>query len=183
MNLGFDLDGVLHPWHEGVWKLLKGRGYIDSSFEQFWSNWTEWKENNRILFMNMVNDPLMYSTQAPYYGADKMLQELKDRGHKIWYITQRPSHLDFTTKAWAKRWKLPNYENLIRVETSKKKAVIEKEIDLFVEDAIRHAEELNGFTKVILVKRPYNVEVHDKFDTVDSVLEVTKYINGRSNND
>jgi len=179
MNIGFDLDGVLHPWHEGVWKRLKREGHITTSFEQFWSNWIEWKENNKILFMNMVNDPLMYSSQAPYYGADKMLHELKDVGHIIWYVTQRPSHLDYTTKHWVKRWRLPYPENLIRVEKSKKIVVVAKEIDLFVEDAARHAEELDGFTKVILVKRPYNKEVQENFDTVNSVLEIKKYINGK----
>ena len=129
--------------------------------------------------MNMVNDHLMYSSQAPYFGVRSFLKSLKIQGHMIWYVTQRPDHLDYTTRAWVRHWRLPFEENLVRVDTSKRKVVIEKEIDLFVDDAARHAIDLDKFTKVILVKRPYNKDIQKNFDTVDSVLEIGKYINGK----
>ena len=180
MNLGFDLDGVLHPWHEGVWKRLTHEGYITSTFDEYWDRgWLDMKENQNILFMNMVNDPLMYSSQAPYYGTIELLNSLKEDGHKLWYITQRPPHLEYTTKAWVRHWKFPFQDNLVRVDTSKRMVIIEKEIDLFVDDAVRHVEDLKNYTKVLLVKRPYNKEVQENFDTISSVLEIGKYINGK----
>jgi len=180
MNLGFDIDGVLYPWHEKVWRDMIFREHISSSFDKFWDKeWLEMKENNRTLFMNYVNDPLMYSSSPPYYTVDYLLDVWKKDGHKIWYITQRPDHLDYVTKAWIKRWRFPYQENLIRVKESKRRAIVENEIDLFVEDAIRHAEDLDGFTKVILVKRPYNKEIQNKFTTVNNITEVPQYINGK----
>jgi uncharacterized HAD superfamily protein len=137
------------------------------------------KENRKTLFMNYVNDPLMYSSNPPYYTTEFLLDIWKKKGYKIWYITQRPEHLNYVTEAWIKRWKFPFPENLIRVETSKKLPVIENEIELFVEDAVRHAEELDGFTKVILVKRPYNKEIQDKFTTINNITELPKYLNGK----
>ena len=178
MNLGFDLDGVLHPWHEGVWKRLKHEGYIDTTFNVYWDKeWIDMRDNKPTLFMNMVNDPLMYSSQAPYYGVRSFLKFLKIQGHNIWYITQRPFHLDYVTRAWVRHWKLAYPENVVRVEGSKRRTIIEKEIDLFVDDMPKHAEDLDDFTKVILVKRPYNVDVQKNFDTVDSVLQIGEYIN------
>jgi uncharacterized HAD superfamily protein len=180
MNLGFDLDGVLYPWHEKVWKELTNMEKITSSFEVYWSEeWKDMRENQNTLFMNMVNNPLMYSSQAPYFGVRSFLKSLEIEGHDIWYITQRPRHLDFTTRAWVKHWRLAYPENVIRVETSKRRAVIEKEIDLFVDDSIRHAEDLKDYTRVVLRKRPWNTEIQENFDTVDSVLQVGRYINGK----
>ena len=180
MNLGFDLDGVLYPWHEKVHREMLHRGETTESFDKFWQEgWLRMKEENRVLYMNYVNDPLMYSSSAPYYTVEDLLNSWKNQGHKIWYITQRPLHLKFVTESWVKRWKFPYPENLIRVEESKKLPVIENEIDLFVEDAIRHAEELKNYTKVILIKRPYNKEIQKEFITISNVTELPQYINGK----
>jgi uncharacterized HAD superfamily protein len=178
MNLGFDLDGVLYPWHENVWKTLRELGIVESSFEVYWDKeWIDMRENQNTLFMNFVNEPTMYSALAPYYGVKELLDKFKEDGHTIWYITQRPEHIDFITRRWVKRWRLPFSDNVIRVETSKKIPVVEKEIDLFVDDAIRHAEELSNYTKVILVRKPWNKEIQEKFEGVDTVLHIGEYIN------
>lgn len=180
MNLGFDLDGVLYPWHEKVWSELNISGLIESTFNEFWDKeWLIMREEKSILFMNFVNDPLMYSCMSPYYGARSLLKTLKESGHTIWYVTQRSKHLDFTTRQWVRHWKLPFEDNVVRVEGSKRLTIIEKEIDFFVDDAIRHAQDLKDFTKVILINRPYNKEIQKDFDSVDSVLQVGKYINGK----
>lgn len=177
MNIGFDIDGVLYPWHEKVHRDMVSKGHITNTFDKFWDKcWLEMKDTNETLFMNYVNDPLMYSTSPPYFGTEELLYKLKRQGHLIWYITQRPKHLDFVTKSWVRRWRLPYEENLIRVDTSKKLPVIENNIDLFIEDAIRHAEELDGFTKVILVKRPYNKDIQDDFTTINNLTELPEYI-------
>ena len=180
MNIGLDLDGVLHPWHEGVWRRLTNEGYIDTSFDVYWDQgWLEMREEQPILFMNMVNDPLMYSSQAPYFGVRSFLKSLKNDGHTIWYITQRPEHLEFTTECWVRHWRLPFEENLIRVDTSKKRIIIEKEIDLFVDDSERHVVAVKDFTNVILIEKPWNKEVQKDYNSVASVLQIGKYINGK----
>lgn len=180
MNLGFDLDGVLYPWHERVWRDMVQRKHISSSFTEFWDEeWLVMKDERRTLFMNYVNDPLMYSSSPPYYEVDSLLKGWSKDGHKIWYVTQRADHLDYTTKSWIKRWKFPSPENLIRVAESKKLPIVTNEIDLFVEDAKRHAEELDGFTKVILVKRPYNKDIQDDFTTINNLTELPQYIKGK----
>ncbi len=179
MNIGLDLDGVLHPWNEGVWKRLTHEGFITSSFDEYWDKeWKVMRDEKPTLFMNMVNDPLMYSSQAPYFGVRSFLTTLKNAGHKIWYVTQRPVHLKYTTESWLRHWRFPFQKNLIVTENSKKMAVITNEIDLFVDDAARHVIELDNFTKVILVRKPWNKDVQKNFDTVNSVLEIGKYING-----
>lgn len=181
MNLGFDLDGVLYPWHEKVWSILTNDEIISSSFDEYWDKeWIVMREEKPTLFMNFVNDPLMYSCMSPYSGVRSFLLDLKHKGHKIWYVTQRSKHLDFTTRAWVRHSQLPFEDNVIRVEGSKRRTIIEKEIDLFVDDATRHAEDLKDFTKVILVRRPYNKEIQKNFDSVNSVLQVGRYINGNS---
>ena len=77
MNIGFDIDGVLHPWHEGVWEKLTQYGYINSSFDIFWDKeWEVMRKEKPILFMNMVNDSLMYSSKAPYFGVESLLKNL-----------------------------------------------------------------------------------------------------------
>ena len=177
MNIGLDLDGVLHPWHEGVWKKLRAEGFINSSFEVFWSEeWEDMRDNKNTLFMNMVNDPLMYSSQAPYFGVRSFLKFLNLQGHNLFYVSQRPSHLEFTTKQWIRHWKLSQEDNVFVVKTSKRDVVIEKEIELFVDDASRHVQELQNYCKVVLVRRPYNVDVQENFDCIDSILQLGEYI-------
>ncbi len=121
----------------------------------------------------------MYSSKAPYYGVESFLNKLASDGHTLWYISQRPSHLDFTTRMWVKQWKFPFQENLIITDNSKRMAVIDNEIELFVDDAPRHILELCEYTKVILIERPYNKSIQNEFDSVDSVLKVEQFINGK----
>ena len=180
MNIGLDIDGVLYPWHEGVWQKLKTEGYIDSNFDTFWNKeWIDMRDNRSTLFMNLVNDPMMYSSHAPYYGTRELLKTFDEAGHKLFYVSQRPRHLEFTTKAWVTHEKLPQEDNVFVVETSKRDAVIVNQIDLFVDDAPRHVEELQEFCKVVLVRRPYNRDIQENFECIDSILQLGEYINGK----
>lgn len=172
MILGFDLDGVLYPWHRSALVELQVYNNINDSYEEFWGgNYKKfpekfWKEFTKIehLYGNMNINPEALETL--YYFSEK---------YTIYYITNRPREVRFATWSWMRRNKLPQQENLIFTE-DKLPFLVEHNIDLFVEDRIDNAVKLKDVTNLILFRQPHNREIWDQFTCINSIKELKEII-------
>lgn len=110
MRIGFDLDGVIYPFHPII------RDYIgvpiDSPLIQwdFWNDWTppmtteEWKEH----FHRGVAEKHVFYKGYPLPGSMFGLARLKSLGHSIHIVTDRPFDGAYEfTDAWLRRESVP----------------------------------------------------------------------------
>jgi hypothetical protein len=60
MSFGWDIDGVLYPWHDYAYEQAK-LSLGDITFDEFWHPTDGWVVNNEgsTLMMNIVNNPLL----------------------------------------------------------------------------------------------------------------------------
>lgn len=170
MNVGFDLDGVLYPWHDAVYGWCINNDLTKVDYDSFWSDW--WWNKNTMFQMNIVNDPTLYETFMP---TEQHMQFIKDiaKKHTIFYVTGRPIELDRVTRRFMEKCGYPFTDNII---FSKDKAmeVVRNRIDVFVEDFYQNAAEIAKHCKSFLVNAPYNR--HNKGNTgvtrIDSIYEL-----------
>jgi len=171
MNLGFDIDGVLYPFHEVAYNYCHRDLGMKLTYDEFWYNIINDKFS-KVFVDNLVNDPKHYNK---FLIDPKILDLLNalSMEHTIYYVTARPKELNFTTRTWFERNKLPQLENLFITNNGDKvKYIVDHKIEVFVEDRDRNALELKDYTKVILVKKLWNESIRDQFLCVDSVLEL-----------
>lgn len=172
MNIAFDLDGVLYPWHESIMTHLKAFKNLDVSFSAFWKNPHDFVSKEHLDYLLSINS--IYFDSYPYAGSQEVLNKLAEE-HSIFYITSRPSDCFHATKRYLSRHGFPQVENLI---LSDKKAHFCRllEIDYFFEDREEYVIMLQNLCKVILIRKPWNEHLWDEFITIGSVLESAKII-------
>jgi uncharacterized HAD superfamily protein len=177
LRLGFDVDGVLYPWHEIIYNYMKYEHKMKKSYSEFWkevttskiTDWNNgmekfWLENNLFLVQRDIRPDILDTLNY--------LTEVFD----IYYVTSRIKTNWSATKYWFKRNKLPQIDNLYMVEGEKLPTILSNEIDFFVEDRIKHVLELKNHTEVILVRQPWNEEIWDEIPTIDSVTQVPELL-------
>ena len=180
MKIGFDLDGVLYPWHTIVYEHLKETKFIDGvSFQDFWGKY--YKELlSEDEMMKVVNTTSLYikrNIEAPI--LDMLNRLTKD--HTLYYITSRPEHVWKSTKRWADRNNLPDTENLIcMLGNGKDKYIIDNKIDIYVDDRLDIIKIVSPHTDAILVRQPYNDHGYQEYNYVQNVLEVEDYVRSKS---
>lgn len=161
MNIGFDLDGVLYPWHEAVTQYLEiYKKNLNVSYKDLWSDPYKYLSEEEWDYLASI--PTVYETHVPQQKALDLLNKLDKEGHSIFYITHRwSSDVMRVTERYLSKYNFPQRNNLISTK-DKGQAVRSHEIDLFVEDKPETLEELSGLCKVIgishlwnEVKRPY----------------------------
>jgi uncharacterized HAD superfamily protein len=175
MRIGFDVDGVIYDWHMSVYDY--GVRYLDvkDTFEDYWNDLISGKYNS-IYINNLIKNPILVTNRDINPKILDMLNALS-REHTIYYVTARPDELNFATKQWFKRNKLPQQENLyITNNGDKVKYIVDHKIDVFVEDREKNAIELKDYTKVILVKQLWNESIRDQFLCVNTVLELPEVL-------
>ena len=182
MILGFDIDGVLYPWHEEVWKYyLRGdREYI--SFIDFWKypgGWVAENEGSPIVEA-LVRADLPYISYKPPLADISIIDDIArlKQIDEIWYITSRPRQLQYDTAKWLKDFEFPFADNLIMADENggKVKVVSDKKCDLYVEDRPKYLELLPKVTSVVKMIRPYNTyTVFDAYP-IGNLYELHDYI-------
>ena len=156
MNIAFDLDGVLYPWHTAVYNHLKHtQKDFNLSFNELWtppfSYYTEeqWKYTASI--------PLLYGNMIPKKEILDMLNYLDKEGHTLYYVTFRPEDVQRVTIKYLDDYKFPQSSNLI-FEPDKGKAARMLEIDVFIEDKSSNLEKLVSLCRTIGIAHPWNAD-------------------------
>jgi uncharacterized HAD superfamily protein len=177
MKIGFDLDGVLYPWHIYFYEAVKRRDrrLQEMSYEDFWKNIKTLEEEYKGLFDRYVNIPKLYNMQKADKHIVKLLDELSPR-NTLYYITCRPANSRMFTKAWMQRSKIPQRDNLIFLEGNKAPTIASLGIRFYLEDRLEHYNDIKDITRVLLIKQPWNnygEGIEPSFDTtLDALVEL-----------
>ena len=160
MSFGFDIDGVLYPWHDYVFEASKP--YTGNMTpEEFWNPDGGWwvRQENTIFMQNMVNNPLLYYKEEISDSIVDALHKIQEiTGHDFCYITGRPSDVYLETAKLLARSGVPNHDMLFFTghRASKEHLVKERKCTYFVEDRPKHVLEVNEHSFVFLVDHLYN---------------------------
>jgi 5'(3')-deoxyribonucleotidase len=162
--IGIDLDGVLYPWHDIIYKEHKLSGKTDLSFYEFWKqSWDDYysDDSRKLYWDNICQIPIYYQRSLISPGDLDVLNFLAKKAD-IYYITARPKSLEFVTRSWLKENKLPYYGNVIFAE-DKLPHIILLGCDYFIDDKIDTIENIKDHTNAILFK----TRRHSKKDVKD----------------
>jgi uncharacterized HAD superfamily protein len=154
MNIAFDLDGVLYPWHRVIYN------YIRENYKDFSATYTELWSNPYSFFTPewwsyIASVPLMYQSAIPDKDIVDMLQKLDEEGHTIYYVTNREKELERVTRWFLETYNFPQAGNLI-ITKEKDHTVRTLEIDIFVEDKPTNLEMLSPLCKTLGIEHPWN---------------------------
>lgn len=173
-RLGFDLDGVLYPWQEIIYNYAVNNDGETRNFHDFWREATEdvfttgkgrfWLHNNLFYTQRDIKPSIL---DTLYY-----LDDIFD----LFYVTARVKTAWRVTRHWFERNKLPRMENLYFTEDEKLSLILLNEIDIFVEDRIKHILELRNHTRTIMVRQPHNEELWNEAETIDSVVQLPEVL-------
>ena len=178
--IGFDLDGVLYPWHREVWDYLSiAKPELTRGLDcfEFWSQ-IETKEIHfsAMFWENLVGMEDLYSTAIPKQDELDVLNHLAE-DYDFWYITHRPKSCQFVTINYLNKYNYPYSKNLIFASGSKRKYVESVACDYFVEDRAENIEDLEGSTITILLRQPHNQKLWGKSKRqIDSILDLPYFI-------
>jgi len=186
MIIGFDLDGVLYPWHEIVLEYCKKSGFIDRSvnlkklFNPFDSTNIFDNQFNSILRHNILHNPTLYDKAPIRKDYLRILNNLA-KLTRIIYVTFRP--FVEVTMHWMKYNKLPYYNDTFIVNggpSGKVNVVKENNCLLYIDDRVDVAKVLSPITKVLLLNRPWNEDWKEEGNVVRiySLDEIKNHLGG-----
>jgi|MudIll2142460700_1097286.scaffolds.fasta_scaffold03130_5 FMN phosphatase YigB (HAD superfamily) len=165
-RLGFDIDGVLYPWHQHIYDYLWMEGKVDVTYTYFWMNYLSFQH----LIKPLLEDKYFYQVGEPYKGAvETVWRYAKD--YSIAYITQRPKITEVITRRWLSLWEFPNTSSTL-VLNDKAEYIAYHNFDYYVEDRAEYIHKIYDYTQVIGVRQPWN---EDYF--LDSLTKKILWIN------
>jgi len=165
MNFGFDIDGVLYPWHALVWKWYVKNIGIKVSMVDFWKpDGLVAKSEGSPWVIEMVANAEHYTSQPVHAGVLRAVKYIANHyADNIYYITSRPIHVWNRTKDWLIANRLPFAENLIFAEeyefegiVGKVAAVIGTDCSYYVEDSPKYLEMIPYFATTFIMNSPEN---------------------------
>lgn len=159
LRIGLDIDGVVaDSFPVFIRELNKHYGKDITELKTY--NMTdiygvEWDEMSQFFHDNME---YLFSAPKPMPGAVEGINDLVESGHEIVYVTARaPGAEEILTCKWFDDNKIYRNETFFTGGLSKKFAVKENEIDIFVDDFMTNALEVASLgVPVLLMDSPYN---------------------------
>lgn len=172
-KIGFDLDGVLYPWHEIVYEYYKLNNKTKSDYDTFWT--VSVPNFNKLELDFLLNTEILYGSACIRKPVLSLLCTLS-KLYEIFYVTARTENLRLVTESWLRRNHLPSKKNLYMGNIAKKDVVEKLGIDYFVEDRLHIAEELSErCKKVFLIDKPWNKGT-DKFIRLYNIEDLYEYL-------
>ena len=115
-RIGFDIDGVLYPWHELIHEYFRYFHNTKQSYDDFWIEAEQSTDPDTETIMKSMALMLdVYEKRVVDGDIVKTLDKL-DKEYDIFYITNRPDDAKFVTRQWFSRSKLPAQDNIIFVD-------------------------------------------------------------------
>lgn len=175
-KLGFDLDGVLYPWHEIVLEelILAGGMPVGATVGSLFN----YPSGIFHTFSPEVQDSILKNTRhyiRPFLreGAYEVLDTLR-WDWDIFYITSRPHEAESPTKAWIRAMGLPYRDHVYVVNGGKRDMAELLGLDVFIDDRASHVDELHDICAVVLLTRPwnknYNKNEHVRIDQLHELI-------------
>jgi len=178
---GFDIDGVLYPWHELAYEWAIDALDEDISFDDFWKKDGYFFQNEGSIFIhNIVRNPTLYNKRSmPQYLVNAAWKISDIFQGKVCYITSRPTDVKAYTLSWMRQNKLPNPES-VYFSRGEPKDILVKELGVthFVEDHSKYIKQLEPIlTQLFVVDGTFNE--HVKLTTairVDDISDIPALI-------
>jgi len=167
--IGFDLDGVLYPFHEAFYRELVAHCGLKESYWDFWTkSYLGWDKDGR--FTNLTRLPHLFTSGVIMPSNLRTLWKLS-KMYDIIYITRRMPEINYWTGYWLKKNDVPFYENYL--QTNDKLATVgEQKCAYYVEDRGVEATALSKITDVFLLKQPWNLNDRNGYTCIDNLQEL-----------
>lgn len=171
MKMGFDLDGVLYPWHYSIVRFFREFKGYEGTERAFWKYFTSLDKEEQDYYVLL---PHLYTNTSPNLDAMQYLPKIAEVG-EIYYITARDESLKSATLKFFDMYDLPFKENLI-FSHDKANYVRWLGLDYFFDDLSKYLEAMKGITKAYLFVAPHNYEYRDSYSCVGSFKEIYEII-------
>ena len=176
---GIDLDGVCFDFMGAFIEWLNGTLPVNLDKKEitsyYWHETTDVsKEDFDREFDNFGIEGHGYRNLELLDGALEGLKRIHEAGHKIVYITSRPTYTEQDTIDCLGEHEFPQRENLYFSQGSKAPLVKELNVDVFIDDSPSTVTDLSVNTRATIYCRSYKFNEHldDTFFTrVDSWTE------------
>ncbi len=101
MIIGFDVDGVLYPWHEEVYYHFVDECNYKGTYYKFWTEYIPTIQGTTLMD-NVVLDPTRYSHRSIKSEYLNVLNEFDRDGWEICYISSVPKSIAADRIKWYK---------------------------------------------------------------------------------
>lgn len=166
MNIGLDLDGVVYPWHDSIYRYFKEFRGFEGTAREFWKYFMSLPYDEQMYYVSI---PLFYLDTSPTEDVLTYLPMIASLG-TIYYITNRHDELKPATRKFFNNFSLPFKENVIFTPTKANYVRLLK-IDNFLDDRGKNLDELAGLTDIYLFKAPQNWDYRENYNTIYSFKE------------
>lgn len=174
MNIGLDLDGVVYPWHDSLYRHFREFKGYEGTEREFWKYVNELPKDVQQYFVSI---PLLYFDTTPTEDVLTYLPKLAELG-TIYYITNRPPEVKSITRKFFDFFKFPFKENVIFTDT-KANYVRLHNVEVYLDDRGKNVDELIGLTDVYLFKAVHNWAYRDNYKVIYSFKEFYEMLKGR----
>ena len=172
LKIGIDIDGVLYPWHEIVYREIGEDTGL--SFNDFWVNYIPSMSEDRQKYI--VSIPLYYERALLSEDARTYLPRLAELG-ELFFITARDISLQRITEKFLNKNKVPFKENLF-LEKDKGYLARMLQLNYFVDDFISNYDSVGKTAKAFLFAQPWNRSERGNRDTIYSIKDLYESIKG-----
>lgn len=166
VNIGFDIDGVLYPWHKVIYDYFKLENYKGTEYEL----WKYLRSASKIYQDNIVKIRHLYAKVSPKNSILSTLNLLANN-YKIFYITARPEEIYNTTVKYLNDYNFPYSHNLFFTE-DKLSIILDYEIRFFLDDSPTNIKTLLGYTNAYLMRQEHNKDHWGEFPQINYIQEV-----------
>jgi uncharacterized HAD superfamily protein len=193
MRLGFDLDEVvvdLTTEFEKYIELNYGIVWPIECFSHYnfnlckFSDDTDLNERIKKDMLIVANDPDFQLQAAPIENARETLQKLKRLGHKLYFITSRPTQNQPLTFKWLRQNDIP-FDGLEVIGHSAQKGFYghRLNLDMYVDDLEVHLDSMRKYKMkwrkgLLLFDKPWNNKsINGEYYTrVKNWLEILRHV-------
>ncbi len=178
MNIGIDIDDTISETFEALLPYaqkytiedLKRKSEIDMNqnfLDHFYIvSMNKWNKEEAMNFWNKYYAEILKGVNIKKF-ASKVINKLKEEGHKIYLITARwdmpNDNIQEITKQWLKENDV-KYDELIINASDKLQLIKEKNIDIFIDDSFNNCKSIaeNTNTKVYMMTSGVNGNFNDE---------------------
>lgn len=175
IRIGFDIDGVLYPWHWSIYRYYIEQYKFNGTFSQFWNDyWETPKIQKELTYLMSV--PIFYNDMLANPEHVKLLNKLSEK-NEIFYITSRSEDLRRITKKFLIDNKFPFSDEVLFMGNDHKSLIVKHiGIELFVDDRTHNVAELSKVTLALLLAKIWNRDGQNVYPTIRSLSEITRYL-------
>ncbi|GAB3044564.1 5' nucleotidase, NT5C type [Virgibacillus ainsalahensis] len=170
MRFGFDIDDTLINLREHAFNIYKEKlnkhvsrdDFLELRRVEIHELFGLSEEQGKEMWKDSMEE-VYYTTCLPFPGAIEMLDELKEQGHEIFYITARPKGHGERTKKWMKEQGFPIRDDRFfsgMKDNEKVHIIKDLQLDYYVDDKPVVLETLTDQPTSLFIKdQSYNQEM------------------------